>query len=62
MAIAVTNNNGGMEAGALTSGGLLLHAADLDHFLLKGHELVDDLALFDGKGVLVDLVQGGDNA
>lgn len=65
VAVLVTNNNDGLEAGALTGLGLLLDGDDLHDFVGEGslgllNEHVDYGGLLDGNGVGVDLLQGGD--
>jgi hypothetical protein len=63
VSVAVTNNDEGLEAGSLTSSGLLLDGHDLDDLILNGgEEVVNDLGLLDGEGVAVDLLQVGDEA
>ena len=58
----VTNNDESLEAGALTSTGLLLDRHDLHDLILEGftQELVNDLVLFDGEREEVDLLKRGD--
>lgn len=64
VAIAVANCNVALEAGALTSSGLLLHGHDLHDLVLEGgaDELVNDLVFLDGKGEKEDLLDGLDLA
>ena len=47
MAVVVADGDEGLEAGALTGAGLLLHGHDLQHVVLEGgpQEEVDDLEL-----------------
>lgn len=59
VAVSVTDGHHGLEAGALTGLGLLLHGLDLHGVVLeflsaRFHDLVDDLSLFDGERVSVD--------
>lgn len=51
-----------LEPRALSGPGLLLHRHDLEDLILQSRpqEEVDDLRLFDGEGVQVDLLQGLD--
>ena len=61
VAVLVTNQDVGLEAGALTGAGLLLHGEDGHDLIgegLVGHEGVDDLALLDGHGEQEDLLEG----
>ena len=53
-----------LEPGPLTGPGLLLHGHDLQHLVLESgaNEHVDDLVLFDGQLVEVDLLQALDLA
>ena len=48
-----------LESCPLTGPGLLLHGHDLQHLVLESgaNKHVDDLVLFDGQGVEVDLLQ-----
>ena len=50
VAVVVADGDEGLEAGALTSAGLLLHRHDLQHVVLEGgpQEEVDDLELLKG--------------
>ena len=50
MAVVVPDGDEGLEAGALTGAGLLLHGHDLEHVVLEGgpEEEVDDLELLKG--------------
>jgi len=60
VAVGVTDDDVGLEAGALTGAGLLLDGADLQDFVLQvvlGHEVVDDLVLLDGEAHEVDLLE-----
>jgi len=59
VAVVVADGHEGLETGTLTSTRLLLHGHDLQHLVLQrgSQEEVDDLELFDGKGVQVDLLQ-----
>ena len=58
MAVVVANDDEGLEAGTLTSPGLLLDRHDLHDLVLKARaELVHDLMLLDGQRVEVDLLQ-----
>ena len=56
--------NEGLEPGPLTGPGLLLDGHDLENLVLESgsNEHVDDLVLFDGKRVEVDLLEGLDLA
>lgn len=57
VALRITDNNDGLEAGTLTGTGLLLDGLDLHDLVLElGEEEVDNLVLLDGKGVEVDLL------
>ena len=61
--LEVTDGNEGLEAGALTSAGLLLDGHDLHDLILElGEEVVDDLVLLDGEREEVDLLHGLDLA
>jgi len=63
VAVAVTNDNEGLESGTLTSTGLLLDRGDLHNLILKlGKEVVNDLVFLDGKREEVDLLNGLDLA
>lgn len=54
VALGVTNDNDGLETGALTGTGLLLDGLDLHDLVLElGQEEVDDLVLLDGERVEV---------
>mmetsp|Transcript_40036 Transcript_40036/g.128063 ORF Transcript_40036/g.128063 Transcript_40036/m.128063 type:complete len:232 (-) Transcript_40036:14-709(-) len=59
VAVEVTDNDEGLEAGALTGTGLLLHGHNLHHLVLEGsaEEELDDLVLLDGHGEEVDLLE-----
>merc|ERR1719422_1866311 len=59
MTVVVSNGNKSLESGSLTSSGLLLDRHDLQNLILesRSNEAVNDLVLFDGKGVEVDLLQ-----
>ena len=50
MAVVIPDGDEGLEAGALTGAGLLLHGHDLEHVVLEGgpEEEVDDLELLKG--------------
>ena len=50
VAVVVPDGDEGLEAGALTGAGLLLHGHDLEHVVLEGgpEEEVDDLELLKG--------------
>lgn len=64
VAIAVTDGDEGLETGTLTGTGLLLDGHNLQDLILQraGQEEIDDLELFDGQRVQVDLLQGADLA
>merc|ERR1712227_855924 len=63
VAVGVTNEDDGLEAGTLTGTGLLLDGLDLHDLVLEGgEEEVDDLVLLDGERVEVDLLHGLDLA
>ena len=63
VAVGVTNGNEGLEAGALTGAGLLLHGHDLHNLILHlGEEQVNDLVLLDGQREKVDVLNGLDLA
>ena len=53
-----------LESGPLTGSGLLLDGHDLENLVLESgsNEHVDDLVLFDGQRVKVDLLKGLDLA
>lgn len=54
VALGVTDDNDGLEAGTLTGTGLLLDGLDLHNLVLQlGKEEVDDLVLLDGERVEV---------
>lgn len=54
VALGVTDDNNGLEAGTLTGTGLLLDGLDLHDLILElGQEEVDDLVLLDGQRVEV---------
>lgn len=54
VALGVTNDDDGLEAGTLTGTGLLLDGLDLHDLVLElGEEEVDDLVLLDGERVEV---------
>ncbi|ALC38326.1 Bka, partial [Drosophila busckii] len=57
--VVVTNGNEGLEAGTLTGTGLLLDGHDLQHLIAqrRSQEEIDDLELFNGQRVQVDLLQ-----
>lgn len=60
MAGAVTNHNEGLETGALTGAGLLLHRHDLHNLVLQGgggQEGLHNLVLLDGQGEQEDVLQ-----
>jgi hypothetical protein len=59
-AIAVTDGDVSLEAGALTGGGLLLDGHDLHDLVLEDlltEEVVDDLVLLDGEGEEEDVLK-----
>lgn len=61
--VEVTDGNERLEAGALTSTGLLLDRHDLHDLILElGEEEVDDLVLLDREREEVDLLHGLDLA
>ena len=63
VAVLVADNDKGLEARALSGGGLLLHGHDLHYFVLQGgQEHVDDLVLLDGQREQVDLLDGLEQA
>lgn len=63
VALGVTNDDNGFEAGTLTGTGLLLDGLDLHDLILElGQEVVDDLVLLDGQRVQVDLLHAVDLA
>ena len=54
VSLGVTDDDDGLEAGALTGTGLLLDGLDLHDLVLElGEEEVDDLVLLDGERVEV---------
>merc|ERR1719445_2881509 len=55
----VSNGDKSLESGSLTSSGLLLDRHDLQNLVLqsRSNKGVNDLVLFDGKRVEVDLLQ-----
>jgi len=59
MTVVVSNGDKSLESGSLTSSGLLLDRHDLQNLILesRSNEAVNDLVLFDGKRVEVDLLQ-----
>lgn len=60
VSLAVSDGDEGLEAGTLTSTGLFLDRHDLQDLILQigaTDEEVDDLALFNGEGEQVDLLQ-----
>merc|ERR1719440_1665307 len=59
VALVVTDDHESLEAGALTSTGLLLHGHDLHHLVLEllAKEKVKDLVLLDGDGEQEDLLE-----
>lgn len=60
MSLAVSDGDEGLEAGTLTSTGLLLYGHDLQDLVLQigaTDEEVDDLALFNWEGEQVDFLQ-----
>merc|ERR1719422_887545 len=59
MTVVVSNGNKSLESGSLTSSGLLLDRHDLQNLILesRSNEAVNDLVLFDGERVEVDLLQ-----
>ena len=64
VACSVTDSDVALEAGALTSGCLLLHRHDLHHLVLEGgaEEVIDYLVLLDWQGEKEDLLDGFDLA
>jgi len=62
VAVEVTDDDEGFEAGALPGSGLLLDGHDLHDLILDLglQEVVDDLRLLDGEGVEEDLLEGLD--
>jgi len=65
VSLFVTDSNESLEAGTLSSSGLLLDRHDLHDFVLEGafrDEVVDDLVLLDSEGEQVDFFQAGDLA
>jgi len=61
--IVVTNDDEGLETGALTGTGLLLYGHDLHDLILQfGEEEVNNLILLDGEREQVDLFNGLDLA
>merc|ERR1719422_2879218 len=62
MTVVVSNGNKSLESGSLTSSGLLLDRHDLQNLILesRSNEAVNDLVLFDGERVEVDLLQALD--
>ena len=63
MALRVTDDNDGLESGALTGTGLLLDRLDLHDLVLElGQEEVDNLILLDRQAVQVDLLHALDLA
>jgi hypothetical protein len=64
MATVVTDDNEGLEAGALAGASLLLDWHDLHHFVLESRakEEINNLVLLDGKGEEVDLFEAEDSA
>lgn len=64
VACPVTDSDVALEAGALTSGCLLLHGHDLHHLVLEGgaDEVIDYLVLLDWEGEKEDLLNGLDLA
>jgi len=62
MALLVSNNDESFKSGSLTSSSLLLDGHDLHDFVLQlGEEVIDDLVLFDGERVEIDLFQSSDS-
>jgi hypothetical protein len=64
VALVVTDDNDGLKAGTLTGLGLLLDGYDLHHLVGEGtlgllDELVNNGGLFDGDGVSVNFLEGG---
>merc|ERR1719331_2119537 len=59
VAVVVADGDEGLEAGALTGAGLLLHGHDLQHVVLEGgpQEEVDYLELLNGEREEVDLLE-----
>ena len=63
VAVVVTDDDVGLEAGALTSAGLLLDGGDLHDLVLElGEEVVNDLVLLDGEREQEDLLNALDLA
>mmetsp|Transcript_18641 Transcript_18641/g.52411 ORF Transcript_18641/g.52411 Transcript_18641/m.52411 type:complete len:255 (-) Transcript_18641:257-1021(-) len=64
VAVEVTHHHKSLEAGPLTSAGLLLHRHDLHDLILQrgAKEVVHNLALLDGHGEQVNLLQALDFA
>merc|ERR550525_2113966 len=62
MAVVVSDSYESLESSSLTSSGLLLDRHDLQNLVLQGRadEHVNDLVLFDGERVEVDLLQALD--
>ena len=56
--------NESLKSGPLTGPGLLMDGHDLENLVLESgsNEHVDDLVLFDGQRVQVDLLEGPDLA
>ena len=64
VAVMVTDDDKGLETGALTGTGLFLHGHDFHDFVLEGgaEEVVDDLVLLDWEREEIDLFEGFDFA
>merc|ERR1712098_564 len=62
MSVVVSNGNKSLESSSLTGSGLLLDRHDLENLILEcwSNELVDDLVLFDGERVKIDLLEALD--
>merc|ERR1712018_665530 len=62
VSVVVSNSYESLEPGSLTSSGLLLDRHDLENLVLQSgpDEHVNDLVLFDGERVEVDLLQALD--
>ena len=62
VSVTVTDNNESLEAGTLSSGGLLLDGHDLHDLILErvSEETVDDLGLLDGEREGVDVLERAD--
>merc|ERR1719495_2997704 len=62
MSVVVSNGNESLESCSLTGSGLLLDRHDLEYLILKcwSNEFVNDLMLFDGERVKIDLLKALD--